>query len=247
MTRSVLQPDLSKTALRGADVWIFDLDNTLYPASSRLFDQVDWNMTRYVGELLGLERDAARKVQKDYFRTYGTTMRGLMTEHGVDPAAFLAYVHDIDLSSLPVDELLADALAALPGRKVIFTNGSKDHADNITRHLGIDHCFEGCFDIIDAEYTPKPAPETYAAFCIRHGIEPSRAVMVEDMARNLVPAADLGMTTVWVDTGVDWSRDTSQNGHIHHTTDRLSDWLADVAGVAREPALPHPAPEASKS
>lgn len=217
--------------LRDVPVWIFDLDNTLYPASSRLFDQVDWNMTQFVAELLGVERDAARKVQKEYFRTFGTTMRGLMNNHGVDPEEFMAYVHDIDLGDLPVDTLLIEALAALPGRKVIYTNGSRDHADNITKHLGIDGFFEGCFDIIDAAYTPKPNPDPYHQICARHDIDPAKAVMVEDMARNLVPAADLGMTTVWVDTGVDWSQDASEDGHIHHKTDTLSAWLAEIAGI----------------
>ncbi len=214
--------------LRATPVWIFDLDNTLYPASSNLFDQVDWNMTRFVSEFLGLEPDAARKVQKDYFREYGTTMRGLMTKHGVDPHEFMAYVHDIDLAPIGPDPKLTAALDALPGRKVIFTNGSTPHADNITKHLQIDHHFEGCFDIVDAEFRPKPAQPTYEAFCARFGIEPTEAVMVEDMAKNLVPAAALGMTTVWVDTGVGWSRETAEHGHVHHRTDDLADWLTAI-------------------
>lgn len=227
--------DTSATAakLRDTKVWVFDLDNTLYPASSRLFDQVDWNMTRYVAELLDIDQVEARRLQKDYFRSFGTTMRGLMTVHGIDPSAFLDYVHDIDVTGLPVDSLMIEALAALPGRKVIYTNGSKGHADNITKHLGIDGYFEGCFDIIDAAYTPKPALESYHAMCDAFGIDPAEAVMVEDMAKNLVPAAELGMTTVWVDTGADWSRDQSDQGHIHHRTDALSAWLAEMAGIGR--------------
>jgi len=218
--------------LVSADVWIFDLDNTLYPASSRLFDQVDWNMTRYVAELLDLDQQAARKLQKQYFREFGTTMRGLMTVHGVDPAAFLEYVHDIDLTPIGADPALADALARLPGRKVIFTNGSTAHAENITRHLGIDHHFDGYFDIIDADYVPKPAPHTYEAVCKRFDIDPQTAVMVEDMAKNLVPAADMGMTTVWLDTGVDWSRERSEDGHIHHRAEDLAAWLTDIVAHA---------------
>lgn len=211
-----------------AAVWIFDLDNTLYPASSRLFDQVDWNMTDYVSTLLDLPRDEARKLQKQYFREYGTTMRGLMTVHGVEPQAFLDYVHNIDLAPISADPVLVDALERLPGRKVIFTNGSTAHAENITRHIGIDHHFEGCFDIIDADYVPKPAPDTYDAVCRRFGIAPASAVMVEDMAKNLVPAAALGMTTVWLDTGVGWSRENSDDGHVHHRIEDLATWLAAI-------------------
>jgi len=214
--------------LLAAGVWIFDLDNTLYPASSKLFDQVDWNMTRYVGDLLGLEQIEARALQKQYFREYGTTMRGLMTRHNVDPVAFLDYVHNIDLTPISADPVLNGALDKLPGRKVIFTNGSTAHAENITRHLGIDHHFEGCFDVIDANYIPKPDLNTYQSFCLRYEIDPADAVMVEDMAKNLAPAAALGMTTVWLDTGVDWSRDSAEHGHVHHRTLDLATWLADI-------------------
>lgn len=214
--------------LRTCPVWIFDLDNTLYPASSNLFNQVDWNMTRYVAELLDVDQVEARRLQKDYFRSFGTTMRGLMTVHNVDPHEFMAYVHDIDLTPIAPDPALTSALDRLPGRKVIFTNGSTPHADNITKHLEIDHHFEGCFDIVDAEFRPKPAQETYEAFCARFDIDPARAVMVEDMAKNLVPAAALGMTTVWVDTGEGWSRETADAGHIHHRTENLADWLTAI-------------------
>ncbi|MDP4795933.1 MAG: pyrimidine 5'-nucleotidase [Rhodospirillales bacterium] len=214
--------------LLAAGVWIFDLDNTLYPASSKLFDQVDWNMTRYVGELLGLEQTEARTLQKQYFREFGTTMRGLMTRHNVDPEAFLAYVHKIDLTPISADPILNGALDKLPGRKVIFTNGTTAHAENITRHLGIDHHFEGCFDIIDSGYVPKPALDPYHAVCQRFEIDPADAVMVEDMARNLAPAAALGMTTVWLDTGVDWSRAGSEHDHVHHRADDLAAWLDGV-------------------
>lgn len=224
------QPAVRMTpdALKAAEVWVFDLDNTLYPSSSRLFDQVDWNMTRYIAELLGLEQTEARKIQKQFFREYGTTMRGLMTVHGVDPEAFLDYVHTIDLSGIAADPLLTAALGKLPGRKVIFTNGSTAHAENITRHIGIDHHFEGCFDIIAADYVPKPAPHTYAAACARFDIDPHSAVMVEDMAKNLLPAAAMGMTTVWLDAETDWSREGSDADHVHHRVDNLAAWLTEI-------------------
>lgn len=214
--------------LRDTEVWVFDLDNTLYPAASKLFDQVDWNMTRFVGELLELEQTEARKLQKQYFREYGTTMRGLMTCHDVDPEVFMDYVHDIDLSPISANPVLTEALAKLPGRKVIYTNGTTSHAENITRHLQIDHHFEGCFDIIDAGYIPKPDIAPYETFCARFDINPKTAVMVEDMARNLAPAAALGMTTVWLDTDVDWARDGSDHDHVHHRTADIATWLNDV-------------------
>ena len=218
----------SPDELMAAEVWIFDLDNTLYPAASKLFDQVDWNMTRFVGELLNLEQIEARKLQKQYFREYGTTMRGLMTCHDVDPKEFMDYVHDIDLAPISANPILTEALAKLPGRKVIYTNGTTTHAQNITQHLQIDHHFEGCFDIIDAKYVPKPATGPYETFCVRFDIDPKTAIMVEDMARNLLPAAALGMTTVWLDTDVDWARYGSEHGHVHHRTVDIATWLKDV-------------------
>jgi putative hydrolase of the HAD superfamily len=214
--------------LKSAEVWVFDLDNTLYPAASNLFDQVDWNMTDYVAALLNVDRVEARRLQKYYFRSFGTTMKGLMNVHDVDPHEFMAYVHDIDLSPISADNVLNQAIESLPGRKVIYTNGSTPHADNITKHLGIDHLFEGCFDIVDAGFEPKPNLDSYKTFCSRFDIDPTRAVMVEDMAKNLAPAAELGMTTVWVDTGVAWSQESAEHGHVHHRTDDLSAWLNGV-------------------
>ncbi len=229
MTRRT--PRKSAEDLMAADVWIFDLDNTLYPASSRLFDQVDWNITRFVSELLGLEQMEARRLQKDYFRQHGTTMQGLMKLYGVDPKVYLEYVHDIDLAPISPDPVLSKALETLPGRKVIFTNGSTPHADRITKHIGVDHHFCGCFDIIDSGYRPKPDPATYAEVCRRFDIDPAGAVMVEDMARNLVPAADMGMTTVWLHTESDWARSGSDGEHIDHAIGELSPWLAEVTGA----------------
>lgn len=227
-TTSIFQ---SPADLKSADVWVFDLDNTLYPAASNLFDQVDWKMTDYVAALLDVDKVEARRLQKDYFRSFGTTMKGLMTVHDVDPHEFMAFVHDIDLSPISADIVLNKAIESLPGRKVIFTNGSTPHADNITKHLGIDHLFEGCFDIVDAGFQPKPNLETYMVFCERFDIDPTRAVMVEDMAKNLAPAAALGMTTVWVDTGEAWAQESSEHGHVHHRTEDLTVWLGDVVAA----------------
>jgi putative hydrolase of the HAD superfamily len=215
--------------LRHAEAWLFDLDNTLYPAAIDLFGQIDQKMRAYIAEFLGLDLDSAYALQKRYFREYGTSMRGLMDRHGMDPAPFLAHVHDIDVSVLDPAPALGEALAALPGRKLVFTNASIAHAKRVLRQLGIDRHFHDVFDIVAAGFRPKPEPEIYRTLIDRHVIEPRRAVMVEDMARNLTPAAALGMTTVWVRTGSDWGAFGADDAHIHHVVDDLATWLAAVA------------------
>lgn len=220
--------------LQAAETWIFDLDNTLYPASCRLFDQVERNMTRFIQNLLSCGRDEAYSVQKVYFRDHGTTMAGLMYHHDVAPQDFLKFVHTIDLSDVPVSAQMDKALTALPGRKIIFTNGSTDHANNITEHLGIRHHFDAVFDIVAADYVPKPAWRAYNRMMNLHGIDPRTSVMVEDMAVNLRPAADMGMTTVWVRTDSAWGTRGSDGDHIHHTVDDLAAWLDIIANRAAD-------------
>ncbi|HZD24916.1 MAG TPA: pyrimidine 5'-nucleotidase, partial [Alphaproteobacteria bacterium] len=172
-------------AVGDIEVWIFDLDNTLYPAHCDLFSQVSRRMGEYIADLLDIDLEGARAVQKDYFRRHGTTLRGLMLEHGMDPLPFLDYVHDIDLSVLPANQPLDRALARLPGRKLIFTNGSARHAERVTRQLGIEHHFDAVFDIVAADYVPKPEPAVYAALVAAHAVPVARTVMAEDMPRNL--------------------------------------------------------------
>ncbi|GAB6052804.1 pyrimidine 5'-nucleotidase [Magnetospira thiophila] len=218
--------------LRDAAVWVFDLDNTLYHHSACLFDQIDVLMKAYIARLLDLPEDEAFKVQKQYFRDYGTSLRGLMNRHHIDPHDFLDFVHDIDLSVIGPDPRLGRALAALPGRKIIFTNADEAHAARILDRLGIGDHFEAVFDIFAADFVPKPDPAIYDALIRRHGISPTRAVMVEDMARNLIPAHALGMTTLWIDTGSDFGRDGHHPDYIHHATDDLSAWLAAMVGDA---------------
>jgi putative hydrolase of the HAD superfamily len=215
-------------------VWIFDLDNTLYPASCNLFAQVSRRMTAFIADRFDLPLDEAVRMQKHYFHTHGTTLRGLMVENGVDPAAFLDYVHRIDLSGVPACPALDAALTALAGRKIIYTNGSVRHALAITEHLGIARHFDLIHDIVAAEYVPKPDPRPYAALLRRAAIDPARACMVEDIARNLVPAAALGMTTVWVRGDAAWSRpDGMDPAAIHHVTDDLPAWLSGVVAARR--------------
>lgn len=214
--------------------WVFDLDNTLYPARCRLFDQVDRRIGLFIQERLGLDAIAARLLQKRYFREHGTTLSGLMTHHGIDPEVFLEFVHDIDLSPVEPSPALDSALARLPGRKFIFTNGSSAHAARVMGRLGVARHFDGVFDIADAGYVPKPAEATYERLIRRHRIEPDRAVMIEDLPRNLRPAAALGMTTVLVLTGEDWAETDKEGSHIHHVTDDLVAWLG-----AQAPARAH--------
>ena len=210
------------------ETWIFDLDNTLYPASCRLFDQIHARMTRFIADRLDLTLEAALTVQKTYFRAHGTTLRGLMTVDRVDPEDFLNFVHQVDLSGVPRDAILIAALAALPGRKIVHTNGSQRHAERLLDHLGIAASFCGIVDIAAADYEPKPELAGYHTLLQRHRVNPVTALMVEDMAKNLVPAANLGMTTAWVRNSVDWAADGSKGDHIHHVVDDLAGFLADI-------------------
>jgi putative hydrolase of the HAD superfamily len=227
-----------RASLRSVDHvtdWVFDLDNTLYPARCNLFAQVDRRIGLFIESLLGLEQAAARDLQKRYFREHGTTLRGLMTNHGIDPQAFLQFVHEIDVAPVPPSPALDAALAALPGRKFIFTNGSVAHADRVMARLGVAHHFDGVFDIVAAAYQPKPDPATYQSLIRRHGIDPARAAMIEDLPRNLKPAAALGMTTILVLTGEEWATLDEAGDHIHHVTDDLVGWLSEHAPAAQSP------------
>lgn len=221
--------------------WVFDLDNTLYPASCRLFDQVDERMGRFIRELLNVDGAQARRVQKQFFHQYGTTLRGLMVEHGVSPDAFLDYVHDIDHSPVPGDARLASALEALPGRKVIFTNGTVAHAEKVLARLGCHGHFDDIFDIVHADYLPKPQEEPYRKFIARTGIAPARSAMFEDIARNLEVPHRLGMVTVLVTSPDnedgnlinDLSGGTRQ-AHVQHRTGDLAGFLGEIARARRD-------------
>jgi putative hydrolase of the HAD superfamily len=211
--------------------WVFDLDNTLYPAASSLFPQIDRRMRSFIAERLKLEDEAAHRLQKDYYRRFGTTLRGLMLNHGIEPGAFLTYVHDIDHGVLAPWPALDAALGALPGRKLVFTNGSEGHAARVLDRLGIARHFEAVFDIVAADYVPKPEIETYRRMVERHRIDPRGAAMVEDLQRNLIPAAALGMSTVWVrqaDHPDADGADGTDLSHVHHVTDDLPAWLNAV-------------------
>ncbi len=220
-------PALTVDPLHHVETWVFDLDNTLYPARSNLFDQVDRRMGEYIAARFGLDPQTARAEQKRLFRTHGTTLRGLMTEHGIDPHDFLDFVHAIDLAAVDPAPALAAALDALPGRKLVFTNGSVAHVERVLDRLGIAGRFEDVFDIVAGGFLPKPDPAPYAAMVARYGFDPRRAIMVEDMVRNLVPARALGMTTAWVRTPTDFAGEP-QPGDVDIIVDELEDWLGAV-------------------
>jgi putative hydrolase of the HAD superfamily len=222
------------------DTWVFDLDNTLYSRHLNLWQQVDERIREYVAKFLDVGREEAFRVQKDYYRRYGTTMRGLMAEHGLNPDDFLDFVHEIDHSPLEPDAALGAAIEALPGRKLILTNGTRKHADAVTRRLAIDHHFEGVFDIVAAELEPKPAPQTYDRFLKAHGVDPASAAMFEDLARNLAVPHALGMTTVLVvPLGTrevfreSWELEGPGEPHVDHVTDDLAGFLQNIAPRSR--------------
>lgn len=219
----------------GIDTWIFDLDNTLYPAECDLFSQVSDRMGEYIASFLGVDREAARRLQKQYFAIHGTTMRGMMVEHAMDPLAFLDYVHDIDVTAVAPDPALADSITRLPGRKFVFTNGSVAHADRVMGRLGVAHLFDGVFDIVASDFVPKPHPEPYRKMVEELAIEPTKSAFFEDIARNLEPAAQLGMTTVWVKSETSWGRADADFAHVHHVAENLADWLARLVASSGRP------------
>lgn len=226
--------------------WVFDLDNTLYPSEHDLFAQVDQRMTAFIAETLALDAVEARRLQKLYLRDYGTTLAGLMARHQMSPDAFLDFVHDIDVSVLPPDPDLAGAIDRLPGRKFIFTNGTRAHAERVAGQLGILHLFDDIFDIVSANYVPKPHPDIYPNMLDQFSLKADTTAFFEDLARNLAPAHALGMTTILidptgsggslphVDTGVQPTNPSEDplavagTHYIHHSTADLRSFLEQI-------------------
>ncbi len=224
-------PTFRGKPLHEIETWIFDLDNTLYPARCNLFAEAEARMADFIVAELKIDHAAAHALRRRFFLEHGTTLRGLMLEHAIEPGRFLDYVHAIDLSPVGPDPALVEAIAALPGRKMIFTNGTVEYAERIVERIGLTGHFAGIHDIVACGYLPKPDPSGYDALIRRHGIDPATALMVEDMARNLAPAAALGMTTAWVRGGSDWAAQGADGAHIHHIVEELAPWL--VAAVTR--------------
>lgn len=216
-----------RPAFGGIETWIFDLDNTLYPSDCDLFRQIEVRMGLFIAQLLGLERDAAHALRRDYYRTYGTTLSGLMTVHGIDPHHFLRFVHEVDLSVVPPNPDLNHHLARLPGRKIVFTNGSTAYAERVLERVGIRHHFELIFDIEAAGFVPKPAPQTFDALLGRLLCDPSRAVMFDDIPANLTPARARGLTTVLIKAGKSGAASVHEGEEAHHATEDLTRFLAE--------------------
>jgi putative hydrolase of the HAD superfamily len=218
--------------------WVFDLDNTLYPHHINLFAQIDKNMTAFVAELLQVDPVEAKVLQKRYYHEHGTTLAGLMLHHKVDPNAFLEKAHAIDYSMLLPDEALGEAIKRLPGRKFIFTNGTVAHAEDAARALGILDHFDDIFDIVAADYVPKPAGATYDKFASLNRIDTKHAAMFEDLPRNLEVPKALGMKTVLLvprnlDTALleTWERaDHIDPDSVDYMTDDLAGFLGHVLG-----------------
>jgi len=217
------------------ETWVFDLDNTLYPHHLNLWQQVDDRIRAYIENFLKVPSDEAFRVQKDYYKRYGTTMRGLMTEHGMKPDDYLDFVHKIDHSPLTPNPTLGAALESLPGRKLILTNGTRKHANAVMKRLAVHDHFEDVFDIVAADLEPKPARNTYEKFLKRHDIDPSKAAMFEDLARNLEAPHALGMTTTLVVPErqrevfrEEWELTGRDAPHVDHVTDDLTGFLQTV-------------------
>ena len=208
--------------------WIFDLDNTLYSGDTKVFEQVSNRMTKYVSDKLNVNLDKAKKIQTDYFHKYNTTLNGLIKNHKIDANDFLDFVHDINIDFLKKNSKLNKELEKLDGKKIIFTNGSKKHALNITQKIGIDHHFDDFFDIIDANFVPKPFIEPYKKIVEKHKIDPKICAFVEDIARNLKPAYEMGMTTVWIENNEPWAKKFSDSDFVNFRTNNLSEFLKKI-------------------
>ena len=214
------------------DCWIFDLDNTLYPPSTRLFDQIDVKMGEYIAGLLGCDAVEAHRIQKLYFHDHGTTLAGLMHNHDVDPYDFLSFVHAIDFAPLAAAPRLASTIAGLPGRKLVCTNGDGDYARHVLSALGLGDSFEGLWDVHAMHYRPKPERSAYTGMIEAMAIDPNRAVFVEDMARNLTVPKALGMQTVWLDLGTEWGDRAKDDAAIDLVIDDLAQWLGTLVEAA---------------
>ena len=228
-------------AFAGVDAWVFDLDNTLYPAGSSIWPAVDSRITLYLATLFGLDGLSARALQKYYYQRYGTTLRGLMEEHAIAADEFLHFTHDIDRTGLAANPDLGRALLALPGRKLILTNGSREHALRTTEQLGFPEAFEDIFDIVAAELVPKPDASVYDRFLAKHGVDPARAAMFEDLSRNLVVPHARGMRTVLVaprgsDHREAWEAEGVSESYVDFVTTDLTGFLREVARTVLGPS-----------
>lgn len=205
------------------DAWVFDLDNTLYPPQARLFDQIERRMTQFVMDQLGVDHAHANHLRRHYWATYGTTLAGLMREHGIDPGPYLVEVHDISLDHLVPDPELAAAITDLPGRRIVYTNGSAPYAERVLAARGLTGLFDAIYGVEHAGFRPKPERQAFETIFAQDGLAPERAAMFEDDPRNLTAPHEMGMRTVHV------APDRHHADHIHHHTDDLPGFLSKLA------------------
>ena len=214
--------------LQSIKFWIFDLDNTLYSGKTKVFEQVDKKMSKFISEKLNVSIEEAKKIQKNYFHEYNTTLNGMIKNHKINANEFLEFVHDINIDFLQKDPKLAKEIEKLDGIKIIFTNGSRKHALNVTKRLGIDQLFDDIFDIVDCDFIPKPLMEPYKKLVEKHKIDPKLCVLVEDIARNLKPAYEMGMKTVWIENDEPWASKFSDSNFVNYKTNNLPEFLRKI-------------------
>jgi putative hydrolase of the HAD superfamily len=205
--------------------WIFDLDNTLYPSSTNLFSGIDKLMASFITQHLKVSHEEAMQIKNDYFQKHGTTLNGLIKNHNIDPHHFLEFVHNIDYSFLSKNEKLNKEIKSLPGKKIIFTNGSKKHANNVISNLQLDENLFSIFDIVDSDFVPKPERSPYERLIKKYDIIPEQSIFFEDIARNLKPAHDLGMKTGWVINEDNWAKEGHDEDHVHFKIKELDHFL----------------------
>jgi len=214
--------------LQAIKFWIFDLDNTLYSGKTRVFEQVDKKMSKYISEKLNVNIVEAKEIQKNYFYEYNTTLNGMINNHKIDANEFLEFVHDVNIDFLKKDSLLNEELMKLDGKKIIFTNSSRKHAMNVIRKIGIDQHFDDIFDIVDSEFVPKPDIVSYKKLVEKHKIDPKLCVFIEDIARNLKPAYEMGMKTIWIENDEPWARKFSDSDFVNYKTNNLPEFLKQI-------------------
>ena len=208
--------------------WIFDLDNTLYSGQTQVFSEVDKKMSSFISKKLNVDLVKAKKIQKEYFYEYGTTLSGLMNHDDIDPQEFLEFVHDIDISWLPKDEILREELIKIKEKKIIFTNGSHAHVENVTKQLDIDGLFDGVFDITDANYVPKPHLNPYQELIKKFDLDPNQSILIEDIAHNLEQAKNLGMKTCWLENDEAFAKKDANKPYIDYKIKNLPSFLQEI-------------------
>jgi len=219
-------------AYQSVTSWVFDLDNTLYPPKTRLFDQIEERMRHFMAHYLGVSLNEADRLRGSYWAQYGTTLAGLMAEHNMHPDAFLEDVHDIDFTVLDADLRLRELISALPGRKVIYTNGTAPYAQRVSAARGLEGLFDAVYGIEDAGFHPKPRAEAFREVFGKDGLDTKTSVMFEDEPRNLEVPHGFGLRCVYV------GQEPISHGHVHHQTEDLAAFLEQIVASG----FPHPGP-----